>query len=105
MDKIGILTTIYQVEKARQNGVVNCSVADVQSLTLPFAEGTFGNNLPGSFDYKFDAVFSNATLHWCKQSPRGAIESAAKALKKGGRFVAELGGFTNCIGTICEPII
>jgi len=50
------------------------------------------------FDYKFDAVFSNAALHWCKRSPSGVIESAARALKKGGRFVVEMGGFTNCVG-------
>ncbi|KLO17290.1 S-adenosyl-L-methionine-dependent methyltransferase [Schizopora paradoxa] len=97
---IGVDSSQNMVEKARQNGVVNCSVADIQSLSLPFTEGTFGNNIQSSFDYKFDAVFSNAALHWCKQSPRGAIESAAKALKKGGRFVAEMGGFTNCIGLI-----
>lgn len=23
---------------------------------------------------KFDAVFSNATLHWCKREPKGVLE-------------------------------
>jgi len=47
---------------------------------------------------KFDAVFSNAAMHWCKANPVGVLMSARKVLKPGGRFVAEMGGFTNCIG-------
>jgi len=96
---VGVDASKNMIEKARKNGVVNCFVADVQSLKLPPPSGAC-DDVPTSFDFKFDAVFSNAALHWCKQSPRGAIESAAKALKKGGRFVAEMGGFTNCIGLI-----
>lgn len=42
----------------------------------------------------FDAVFSNAALHWV-QDPDAAIACIAQALKLGGRFVAELGGFGN----------
>lgn len=42
----------------------------------------------------FDAVFSNAALHWVKEARRavGAIHSV---LEPGGRFVAELGGRGN----------
>lgn len=62
-------------------------VADAQTLRLPPADtGTF------------DAVFSNATLHWCSRDPLGALRSAAHALRPGGRFAAELGGLGNCIG-------
>lgn len=43
---------------------------------------------------KFDAIFSNATLHWIKQ-PEQAIMSIFNAIKPGGRFVAELGGQDN----------
>lgn len=42
----------------------------------------------------FDAVFSNAVLHWVKP-PEKAIERIAAALKPGGRFVAEFGGKGN----------
>ncbi len=42
----------------------------------------------------FDAVFSNATLHWIKE-PERAIASIWQALKPGGRFVAEFGGKGN----------
>ncbi|HEX8893277.1 MAG TPA: methyltransferase domain-containing protein, partial [Terriglobales bacterium] len=43
---------------------------------------------------KFDAVFSNATLHWVRNQ-RGAIAAIARALKPGGRFVFEMGGRGN----------
>lgn len=41
-----------------------------------------------------DAVFSNAVLHWI-QEPDLAIASIHRALKSGGRFVAEFGGQGN----------
>ncbi|HMD42283.1 MAG TPA: methyltransferase domain-containing protein [Candidatus Acidoferrum sp.] len=42
----------------------------------------------------FDAVFSNATLHWIKE-PERVVHEIARLLKPGGRFVAELGGHGN----------
>jgi trans-aconitate methyltransferase len=42
----------------------------------------------------FDAVFSNAALHWMKQ-PERVVEGVARALKPGGRFVGEFGGKDN----------
>lgn len=46
------------------------------------------------FDGKFDAVFSNAVLHWMLD---GAAVAAGvyRALKRGGRFVGEMGGAGN----------
>ncbi|MEM8612990.1 MAG: methyltransferase domain-containing protein [Cyanobacteria bacterium P01_H01_bin.105] len=41
-----------------------------------------------------DGIFSNATLHWVKP-PEQAVQAIARALKPGGRFVAELGGKGN----------
>ena len=48
------------------------------------------------FDFAepFDAVFSNAVLHWVKNAA-GAVSSIARALVPGGRFVAEFGGQGN----------
>ena len=46
------------------------------------------------FDRPFDAVFSNAVLHWVKP-PEKAVACVARALKGGGRFVAEFGGHGN----------
>jgi trans-aconitate methyltransferase len=42
----------------------------------------------------FDAVFSNAVLHWMRP-PEAAAESMAAALDPGGRLVAEFGGHNN----------
>lgn len=47
-----------------------------------------------SFDAEFDAVFSNAALHWMTR-PDAVIAGVARALKPGGRFVAEQGGHGN----------
>ena len=47
-----------------------------------------------SFDEPFDAVFSNATLHWVRP-PERAVERIYRTLKPGGRFVAEFGGHGN----------
>ncbi len=46
------------------------------------------------FEDEFDAVFSNAALHWMLDS-EGTVKAIARALRKGGRFVAELGGKGN----------
>jgi trans-aconitate 2-methyltransferase len=48
-----------------------------------------------------DAVFSNATLHWIPQAEE-VIACISKALKPGGRFVAEFGGKDNCVELISE---
>jgi trans-aconitate methyltransferase len=46
------------------------------------------------FAEPFDAVFSNAAIHWMPDHDAVARQVAA-ALKPGGRFVAELGGKGN----------
>jgi trans-aconitate methyltransferase len=47
-----------------------------------------------SFDEPFDAVFSNAALHWVRRADEAA-GCIANALRSGGRFVAEFGGYLN----------
>ncbi len=46
------------------------------------------------FGPEFDAVFSNAALHWMTQAD-AVVRGIARALKPGGRFVAEFGGHGN----------
>lgn len=46
------------------------------------------------FANSFDAVFSNAVLHWIKE-PERVLAGVAAALRPGGRFVAEFGGHGN----------
>jgi trans-aconitate methyltransferase len=50
-----------------------------------------------AFAEKFDAVFSNATLHWITD-PERAVKGIAGVLRPGGRFVAEFGGKGNIAG-------
>ncbi len=47
-----------------------------------------------SFGEKFDAVFSNATLHWISDQP-STLKNVWNCLKPGGRFVFEMGGQHN----------
>jgi trans-aconitate methyltransferase len=48
-----------------------------------------------NFEPEFDAVFSNAALHWMKRDPDAVIQGVRRALKPKGRFVAEMGGHGN----------
>jgi trans-aconitate methyltransferase len=47
-----------------------------------------------TFRGEFDAVFSNAVLHWIHE-PVQVIQGVRRALRPGGRFVAEFGGKGN----------
>lgn len=46
------------------------------------------------FDTEFDAVFSNAALHWMTDA-RAVVKGVRRAVKPQGRFVAEFGGHGN----------
>ena len=54
------------------------------------------------FERPFDAIFSNAALHWV-QDQAAAAACIARALRTGGRFVAELGG-KGCIESIMSAM-
>jgi SAM-dependent methyltransferase len=56
-----------------------------------------GQTLP--FAAEFDAVFSNAALHWMRDAD-AVIAGVKRALKPGGRFVAEMGGHGNIASVI-----
>ncbi|HXG64372.1 MAG TPA: methyltransferase domain-containing protein [Blastocatellia bacterium] len=51
------------------------------------------------FPEPFDAIFSNAALHWVTEA-EAAVRCMARALRSGGRFVAELGGRGNVANII-----
>jgi len=72
---VGIDVSNEQVEAARQRGL-EVYAGDGERLT---------------FESEFDAVFSNAALHWMKRADE-VIAGVWRALKPGGRFVAECGG-------------
>jgi trans-aconitate methyltransferase len=60
-----------------------------------------GEELP--FAGEFDAVFSNAALHWMKRAD-AVIAGVYRALGPGGRFVGELGGH-GCVGQIRAALV
>ncbi|SHN37657.1 class I SAM-dependent methyltransferase [Gracilibacillus kekensis] len=49
-----------------------------------------------NFNEEFDAIFSNAALHWLLQ-PKEGLQKIYQSLRKGGRFVAEFGGKNNVL--------
>lgn len=58
-------------------------------------DARLGDGLCLPFVGEFDAVFSNAALHWMKADPDAVIAGVARALRPGGRFVGEMGGHGN----------
>lgn len=60
-----------------------------------------GGALP--FRAEFDAVFSNAVLHWIKRADP-MIASVHRSLKAGGRFVAECGG-DGCVQKVRTALV
>jgi trans-aconitate methyltransferase len=49
-----------------------------------------------AYDREFDAVFSNAALHWIPlRLQPAALSGIFRSLRPGGRFVAEMGGLGN----------
>ena len=54
------------------------------------------------FRSEFDAVFSNACLHWVNEAGAAAAGVAA-ALRPGGRFVGEFGGHGN-VAAVCAAL-
>jgi len=91
---VGIDSSQSMIDKAKENGLGNAHVQDIQAL-----DDEFVSRLAAEHGL-FDKVFSNAVLHWCKRDPVGAIRSVKKVLKPGGIFAAELGGWGNCIGSV-----
>ena len=55
-----------------------------------------------TYDNDFHAVFSNASLHWMRP-PTRVVAGISRALKPGGRLIAELGGQGN-VSTIVDAI-
>jgi len=53
-----------------------------------------GNAEDFQFDSRFDAVFSNAALHWMKNADQ-VLSGIWNVLNSGGRFIAEFGGQGN----------
>ncbi len=89
----GVLTKLIRDRGADVVGVDGSDnfVETARSIGLN-ARQMDGHHL--TFENEFDAVFSNAALHWMLE-PEKVIAGVVRALKPGGRFVGEFGGFGN----------
>jgi SAM-dependent methyltransferase len=83
---VGVDGSAAQVSAARARGI-ETHVMDGQDL---------------HFEADFDAVFSNAALHWMVRAD-DVIAGVWRALRPGGRFVAEFGGH-GCVATIVAAL-
>jgi len=86
-DVVGVDSSTELVEAARRLGV-DARVGDGERL---------------EFACEFDAVFTNAALHWMK-APNRVIEDVYRALVPGGRFVGEFGGY-GCVNAIRTALV
>ena len=77
---------------------VDGSAAQVAGARARGLDARVGDGERLGFDGEFDAVFSNAALHWMKRADL-AIAGVRRALRPGGRFVGEFGGH-GCVATI-----
>lgn len=89
---LGVDSAETMILQARKN-YPNLQFAVIDAANLEFIE-------------EFDAVFSNAVLHWIKQ-PEKVIAGVWQALKLKGRFIAEFGskGNINLIQTALNKAI
>jgi len=85
---IGIDSSADMIAAACGRGI-DARIMDARSLT---------------FENEFDAVFSNAALHWIKDDPEAPIIGAFRALVPGGRFVGEMGGH-GCVAAITVALM
>src|SRR3984957_7636218 len=84
---VAVDSSAPQVEAARMLGL-DAHVMNAEAL---------------SFREEFDAVFSNAVLHWIKGAD-AVIAAVYRSLKPGGRFVAECGGH-GCVRKVQTALV
>ncbi|MBZ5594321.1 MAG: methyltransferase domain-containing protein [Acidobacteriia bacterium] len=84
---VAVDSSAPQIEAARKLGL---DARVMSAEALPFRE-------------EFDAVFSNAVLHWITRADP-MIAAVYRSLKPGGRFVAECGGY-GCVHKIRMALV
>jgi trans-aconitate methyltransferase len=84
---VAVDSSLPQVEAAKALGL-DAHVMDAEAL--PFRD-------------EFDAVFSNAVLHWIRRADP-MIAAVCRSLRPGGRFVAECGGY-GCVQKIRTALV
>lgn len=84
---VAVDSSVPQVEAARNLGL-NAFAISAEDL---------------QYHEEFDAVFSNAVLHWIKRAD-AVLAGVYRSLKPGGRFVAECGGH-GCVDKIRTALV
>ena len=84
---VAVDSSVPQIEAARKLGL---NAHAISGEDLPYVE-------------EFDAVFSNAVLHWITRADL-TIAGVYRSLKPGGRFVAECGGY-GCVHKIQTALV
>lgn len=72
----------------------SASMIETARIAYPDIEFLVADARDFAFPFTFDAIFSNATLHWVREAEQ-VVQRIVVALKPGGRFVAEFGGKGN----------
>jgi SAM-dependent methyltransferase len=85
---VGVDSSPEMIDAAREKyAELRFEVADGQAL---------------AYTSEFDAVFSNAALHWMPRAD-DVLSGVGRALRPGGRFVAELGG-AGCVASVVHAL-
>jgi trans-aconitate methyltransferase len=82
---------------------VDSSAAQIEAAKKLGLDARVMNAEALSFAEEFDAVFSNAVLHWIQQAD-AMIAAVYRSLKPGGRFVAECGGH-GCVRMVQTALV
>ncbi|MCG5216701.1 class I SAM-dependent methyltransferase [Streptosporangium sp. KLBMP 9127] len=97
----GVLTAEVAARGARVLGIDGSPGMIEKALAqYPGLDFIIGDGHDFSVAQPYDAVLSNAALHWMSRDPDLVIGNVRDALQPGGRFVAELGGSGNCAALI-----
>ena len=91
----GYLTSIIAASGATVVGIDNSIEMVAKAKTeYPQLEFQVQTATDFHFDEQFDAIFSNAVLHWIGEKEK-AVECMYQNLRKSGRLVLEMGGRNN----------
>ncbi len=91
----GGLAELIRLKGAQVTGIDNSpEMIEAAKQKYPLIDFQLQPATGFTFDKKFDAVFSNAVLHWVLEKEK-AVKQIYDCLKTNGRFVAEMGGKGN----------
>lgn len=89
----GVLTATIADKGANVIGL-DFSHEQVEAARARGLDARVGDGMALDFDAAFDAVFTNAAIHWMPDQA-AVVAGVHRALRPGGLFVGEFGGFGN----------